>query len=351
MASVLLSSGARAPENAMSVLRQIVKKIALGGDSLPMRFFIEQSQPQSEITVCLKGWGPIRDVTRCHGPASTIPCTFWVAFGPGESPSERECDHLTLEFRETRGNELLGRIGLKWRQVIAAGPAEIIVFEARNAVNRCHRKIHDYAHTWLRMWKQRKSKSKIRLSSLEHVAMSVLFTCPRPISLVSVDHAGTANLFPLNVMSDAMNDYFAFALTACKLPAQILEAAGRFALSATPIEHAPTAFALAANHNRPSIKWSELPFPTRLSKTFGIPVPEFSPRIREMTIESVHRVGSHSLFVARTICEERWDAGPEFSVVHGFYQAWRIRHGLDTADSVAKDAMIRGGTLSGQNLA
>lgn len=334
----------------MGTLRHTVKKIAFGGDLLPMRFFIEQPQPQSEITVWLEGNGPIRDVTRCHGPASTVPCTFWIAFGRGETPSERACERLSLAFRETRSNELLGRIGLKWRQAVGAGPIEIAVFEARCAVNRCHRGIHSYAHTWLRMWKQRKSKSTIRLSALEHVAMSVLFTCPRPISLVSVDHAGAANLFPLNVMSDATNDYFAFALTACKLPAQMLEKAGRFALSATPMEYAPTAFALAVNHNRPSIQWSDLPFPTRLSKTFGIPVPVFASRVREMTIDAVHRVGSHSLFVARTVAEERRSTCPEFSVVHGFYQAWRIRHGLDTEDSVVKDAMIRGGTLSGQGL-
>jgi len=177
--------------------------------------------------------------------------------------------------------------------------------------------------------------------------MSVLFCCPRPISLVSVAEAGRASMFPLNIMSDVNDEYFAFALTASKIPAQFLESARRFALSVTPFDQAPVAFALAATHNVPSIEFCDLPFETRPSPKLRLPVPVFSPRVREMEIESVHRIGSHSLFVARAISDERLSGGLEFSVVHGFYQAWRLRHGLDTASSIARDAQIRGGSLSG----
>lgn len=312
-----------------------------------MRFFIGQPQPQREITVWLRGPGELREVTRCHGPASTIPCTFWVAFEAGCAPAERESRQMTLEFREAGTDAVLGEIGLRWHRRIPAGPVEIGVFEARSAANRCQRALQSYAYNLRLLWLQNRSRAKIRPSLLEHVTMSVLFTCPRPISLVTLDSPGLANIFPLNVMSDVTEDYFAFALTACKLPAQMLERARRFALSSTPIEHAPVAFALAAHHNRGSVEWKTLPFRTRSSTSFGIPVPEFSPRIREMCIESVHRVGSHSLFVARTLTDEGAASGPEFSVVHGVYQAWRIRRGLDSPNSVGRDAWIRSGTLDG----
>jgi hypothetical protein len=58
-------------------------------------------------------------------------------------------------------------------------------------------------------------------------------------------------------------------------------------------------------------------------------------------------VGSHSFFVARTLSDERLGSGAEFSVVHGFYQAWRLHHGLDSASSITRDAQIRAGNLSG----
>ncbi|MGB6689839.1 MAG: hypothetical protein WBE76_18540 [Terracidiphilus sp.] len=328
-------------------LRQVLKDIVFGADTLPMRFFIGQPQPQDEVAVWLHGFGPPRNVTRCHGPASTIPCTFWIAFDAASIPSESECAHMSLDFREAVNRQrLLGKLGLRCTDTIQAGKSAILVFEARSAVNYCHPRLRMYAHEVHRRWRQHHSTSKIKLSPLEQRAMSVLFTCPRPISLVTVAEPGRASMFPINVMSDADEDHFAFALTASKIPAQFLASARRFALSVTPIEQAPVAFALAANHNVASIEFSDLPFPTRLSPKLRLPVPIFSPRVREMEIESVNRVGSHSLFVARAVSDERTAGSLEFSVIHGFYQAWRIRHGLDSPSSIAKDALIRAGTLS-----
>jgi flavin reductase (DIM6/NTAB) family NADH-FMN oxidoreductase RutF len=327
--------------------RQAFKKIVLGGDPLPIRFFIEQPQPQQEVTVLLHGHGPVRDVTRCHGPASTIPFTLWIAFDAGQTPSKEQCKHLSLHFHETNGRQrLLGKMGLSWFKTIEAGKSEILVAESRSAVNYCYPILHRNAQILFQMWRQRQSKSKIKLSLLEQRAMSVLFTCPRPISLVSVAQADRSSMFPLNVMSEVDERQFAFALTASKIPAQFLQTVGRFALSVTPIEQAPIAFALAANHNTFSFDFKSLPFPTRPSQKFGLPVPAFAPRVREMEIESVHNVGSHSMFIARTISDEHFDNRSEFSVTHGVYQAWRLRHGLDSVASIAKDARIRAGTLS-----
>jgi flavin reductase (DIM6/NTAB) family NADH-FMN oxidoreductase RutF len=329
-------------------LRQALKRFVFGGEMLPMRFFIGQPQPQEEVSVWLHGFGLPRNVTRCHGPASVVPCTFWIAFDKERVPTENQCAHMSLQFRENgKWQKMLGELFLRCTHTVEAGPSAILVFEPRGAVNYCHPRLRLYAHSMLQRWRHRHTKSKIQLSPLEQRAMSVLFTCPRPISLVTVAETGRASMFPLNVMSDVNEEYFAFALTASKIPAQFLASAGRFALSATPIDQAPVAFALAVNHNIPSIEFSDLPFETRPSPRLRLPVPVFSPRVREMEIESVHKVGSHSLFVARTISDERRAGGPEFSVVHGFYQSWRLRHGLDSASSIERDAQIRAGTLSG----
>jgi flavin reductase (DIM6/NTAB) family NADH-FMN oxidoreductase RutF len=330
-------------------LRHGLEKILLGEDTLPLRFFIAQPQPQQEIQVWLHGVGQPRDVTRCHGPASTIPFTLWVAFDANETPDDKICERMSLQFREAGERErLLGRLGLRRTHTIAVGSSSILVFEARSASNYCRPQLRLFLHFLLQMWKQR--HSKIKLSRLEHRAMSALFICPRPISLVSVAEPGRASMFPLNVMGDVNEDHFAFALTSSKIPARFLASARRFALSAIPIEQAPVAFALAANHNVPSIDFADLPFPTRPSSHLGLAVPTFALRVREMEIESVHQVGSHSLFVARVVSDERRSDGPEFSVVHGFYQMWRLRNGLDSADSIALDASIRAGTLTGQPL-
>ncbi|WP_213803104.1 hypothetical protein [Granulicella sp. dw_53] len=328
-------------------VRKAIKQFVFGGDILPTRFFIKQSNPQTEITVWLHGFGPPRDVTRCHAPASSVPCTFWIAFESSPGPNQNERTRLLLRFCENSGKKkMLGEIGLKWIKTIEVGKGEIQIFEPNSAANYCYPKFQIWTRSLLHTWRQQHSKASIKPSDLELRAMSVLFICPRPISLVSVQDDERANIFPLNIMSDLHDGYFAFALTAWKIPAMFLEHVRFFALSDTPIERGSTAFNLAINHNNFSIKWEELPFETKPSNTLGTPVPVFSPRIREMEIESVYRVGSHSIFIARTISDERLAEGPELSVVHGFYQAWRIRHGLDNISSIVEDANIRSGLSS-----
>jgi hypothetical protein len=42
-----------------------------------------------------------------------------------------------------------------------------------------------------------------------------------------------------------------------------------------------------------------------------------------MEIETVRRLGSHMLFVARVVRDERRSDGPQFFMIHGLYQCWR----------------------------
>jgi len=153
--------------------------------------------------------------------------------------------------------------------------------------------------------------------------MIVFYICPRPVVLVSVDDGGIGNIFPVNLMSPIGNGYFAFALNSTKAVAPLVERAGRLALSNVPIEQAPLVCQLGGNHKRPCIDWNQLPFATIMPTTIGVRVPGFALRVREMQVEATRKLGSHTLFVARTIRDEHWADDLQFFVVHGIYQAWR----------------------------
>jgi|SRR5271167_498100 len=106
---------------------------------------------------------------------------------------------------------------------------------------------------------------------------------------------------------------------------RLVEQSGSIALSSIPLEQTSLAYQLGQNHKKECIDWNQLPFAIRTSSTLGLPVPHFSLRVREMQIELVRKLGSHTLFVARTIEDERWNDGLQFFVVHGIYQALRAR--------------------------
>jgi flavin reductase (DIM6/NTAB) family NADH-FMN oxidoreductase RutF len=163
------------------------------------------------------------------------------------------------------------------------------------------------------------------------------------VSLVSVVGKSGGNIFPMNLMGDLGNGYFAFALKDSRRAAHLVEDAGRLALSSVPIAQAPLAFQLAANHTRDSVEWEQLPFERIQSAKFGIPIPGFALRVREMEIENVQRVGSHTFFIARIVGDEKRASGEELCIIHGFYQHWRLRHSkVDLQASLVEDAMHKG---------
>lgn len=326
-------------------VRKAIKDIAFEGNPVPQRVFLGQQSPQTEITVWLHGMGSPIDVTHRHTMACAVPFTLCLPFHANQGPGEKEANRLSLKFCEQDGQQkVLGEIGLKMVQRIALNGREFILFGARNTANFCMPKLRLWAHYLLyaRAERQAHNTPDITLSFRGRRAMEVMFICPRPISLVSVITDIKGNMFPVNVMGDVDNGYFAFSLRSPKIPAHLVADAGRIALSSVPFEQGAFAYQMGVNHNRQSINWYELPFKMKKSKMFQIPVPVFAYRAREMEVEKIHPIGSHTMFIARVVSDERYSEGPELFVIHGFYEAWRLKkNNGEWSAALKEDATIK----------
>jgi flavin reductase (DIM6/NTAB) family NADH-FMN oxidoreductase RutF len=172
----------------------------------------------------------------------------------------------------------------------------------------------------------------------------VMFIRPHPVSLVSLVGDAGGNIFPMNIMGDLGNGYIAFALKDSRRAAHLVEGTGRIAVSSVPISQARLAYELAVNHKKDSIEWDQLPFATMASAAFQIPVPVFAQRIRELEVEKVHPIGSHTFFVARIVYDQIISNAPQLCVIHGFYQAWRLRgKSAELNVSLAEDVLHKRG--------
>jgi hypothetical protein len=148
----------------------------------------------------------------------------------------------------------------------------------------------------------------------------------------------------MNIMGDLDNGYFAFALKDSRLAAHLVERAGRVALSSVPLSQTALAYQLGANHRKNAIDWDKLPFATKESVAFQIPVPVFTQRVREMEIETVRKLGSHTFFVARIVHDESFEGSVGLCIVHGFYQAWRLKgRRAELEASLAEDMLNKRG--------
>ncbi len=305
---------------------KVIKKVALGEADVPQQCTLGMPDPQPEIRVWLEGWGDPLDVTNNHVVACASPLTI----GLGVNPERHGQAHarLYLNFRECNGEQrLLARIGLQPSETLSAAGQELSLFEIRSCANYClaqHRLwVHDLHQYLLR---RRAGKDpEIPMSIRGARSMNVLFICPRPVVLVSAMHGGSGNIFPMNLFGSIGDGHFAFALNSFRKAAPLVERAGRVALSNIPLENAGLARQLGKNHRLEFANWDELPFKTTRSAALDLPIPEFALRVREVEIEAVRQLGSHTLFFARLIRDERLRNDLQFCMVHGIYQAWRLR--------------------------
>ncbi len=312
----------------MKILRAI-KRIALGNWNLPAQCTVGLSDPQPEVSVWLHGTGAPRDVTHNHVLACAVPFRIGVCLDGGLKLNGNS--HLTLQFRERNGQRrLLGEIGIRPVDAIPAGSRQLQLFEVRNCKNYCLPKPRLWAHYLFQEYLRLRGRTdpEVSVSRRGEHAMIVFFICPRPVVLVSVIHGEAGNLFPMNLMGPLGNGYFAFSLNSSRQAAPLVARAGKVALSNFSNEQFPVARQLGKNHRREFVEWKELPFETKKSVGLGFPVPYFAMRTRELEIETVRNLGSHTLFVARTVGDELWAQGPQCFMIHGIYKAWRERNAL-----------------------
>jgi flavin reductase (DIM6/NTAB) family NADH-FMN oxidoreductase RutF len=327
--------------------RKAIQKIVFGDTFLPQELFLGLADPQTEIAVWLHGMGSPLDVTHRHSMACAAPFTICIAFDEGQKPSEKDLKCLTLKFCERNGQkQVLGEIGLKLTTIVLEVGLALALFEARSSINYCLPKMRLWAHYLFHAYSQLRKvdTSGMKMSFLERRAAMVMFIRPHPVVLLSLCGEAGGNIFPMNLMGDLGDGYFAFALKDSRRAAHLVERTGRIALSSVPLSQASLAYQLAINHTKECIEWNQLPFATNVSSTFNIPVPAFAQRVREMEVTKVRSIGSHMFFLARIVRDETVSNDLGLSVIHGFYQAWRLNgRSAELQASRAEDSFYKRG--------
>lgn len=322
----------------MGLVGRAIRRVLLGDTDLPQQYVIGHRLPESEIRVWFVAPGqPRRDVTLQHTLACTSPLVMGVALPETPAPPSAR-----LEYREAKGRErLIGFQELKEDKSVAVGDTHLVLYRVvrfRNMSLPLLRIWAHYAHIAYIRWKVPLPPDEIVMTSHLFRGTIVAFIYPREAVLVTAGDQDTGNIFPINLMGHIGPNHFALALNGRRKVAPLLEKTGKAVLSSVPIQHAALARKLAKNHKRDPIAWRDHPLTLKPSPTLGIPMPEFASRIRELELESVHPIGSHTLFVARILRDERVADTEDYYVVHGTFQARRMREGWGTPSPVMAEA-------------
>jgi len=312
-------------------VRQALKWLLFGSASFSQFCPIGLRDPQSEISVWLHGLGAPHDVTYSNVVAAARPFTVGIGLeGEWDAAAIRRRGP-SLKFNERDGvKRLLGEIRLRLIDAIPVGDRQLFLFDAQDSRNYCVPR----AWLWMRYlyyayqrWRSTKRPNalEIRMTARDVHCLLVFYICPRPVVLVSVVDGRLANIFPMDLIGPIGPHHFSLALHSTSTAVPLMERSRRIALSSVPVEQTSVAYQLGKNHKEACVDRDDLPFATMTSPAFGLPIPEFSLRVRELQIEAVLTVGGYKLFLANTIEDQSSADGLQFFLAHGFYQTWRSR--------------------------
>lgn len=338
----------------MSIVRQFgrsLKQIVYGDSSIPHEFTITLKQPQSEIAVHFECRGASVDVTNRHTIACCAPFIIAVSIDAVLRPAVLKAGNASLLFRERAyPHRVLGVIRLAPGESISLDSSTLVLFEVLGSTNYCLPRLRLWAHYLpeaVSNWRKLPTFD-VKMTHREIRASQVAFIRPHPLMLGSLNDRAGGNIFPMNLMGDLGDGQFAFALKDSRRVAHAVERTGCIALSNIPSFLCSVAFQLAINHKREAAEWNQLPFALHRSRELRIPVPACAPRVRELKVEQIHRVGSHTLFIARILSDDWRSDEPPVHIIHGFYQHWRLKGDkVQLKSSVVEDALNkRGATVS-----
>lgn len=305
----------------------------LGPGHFHHHYDIGLRDPQAEVGVWLRSPDEARDVTYRNVIACAHPFTIGIGLDAGRN-AHTSATRVCLQFRERGGrNQLLGEIDLRLSDCISLGTGQLQLFTVRNCRNYCLPRAQRWRYDLRCAYEQWSSRilgkmSKIRPTRLETRCLSAFYTCPRPVVLVSVTDGNVYNVFPMDLIGPIGGEAFCLALHNTSTGLPLLERSGRIALSSVPIEQKTLAYNLGKNHSRRPFSKELIPFDAMTSALFGLPVPRFSLRVREMRIVAIRPLGSHQLFVCEILEDRSYAPGPQLFVIHGLYKVWRQRRRL-----------------------
>jgi flavin reductase (DIM6/NTAB) family NADH-FMN oxidoreductase RutF len=262
--------------------------------------------------------GPV-DVSRDHCPVSLRPLILGLRLPETivQPPSQ-----LTLEISEANAKPItLARIELGLQGTVPLMKDSLHLFRTTRSWNRTAPPIARwvrYVLAWQHARDAVRRGDRLLMSAADLRALNAYYISARPVYLVGVSHDKLVNLFPMDLVAPLGSGDFVLALRATSPAIDVIEASRRIAMSGAPAAYMRAIYELGAQHRRTTIDLDALGFSVTRSRLFGLPVLAGAGLVRELSVQTLHRIGSHVLFVCR-VEEEQGHTETQLAHVSAMY--------------------------------
>lgn len=283
--------------------------------------------PNERVVTATLHWdGESSDATALHAVASLKPLTMALGFDAGQ--------RAVLEYRDSATGTLLGVLRLTRTNTVAGAELPVALYHVADGEHHCLAWPRRAWNAWLQRRAMRRSSHQSLMDFDAVQQLMVAYLIPRPVVLVSVAVPGHTNIFPMDLIGPLDHrGLFSLALRSTNVSLPAMREARRVVLSGVPAAMKDVVYKLAEHHRQPLRDWGELPFPTRPSRTFGIPAVAAALRVQELAIEHSLEIGSHRFFLCRIVADENPATGVQLYHTAGFHQAYRRSNGVPFPDA------------------
>jgi flavin reductase (DIM6/NTAB) family NADH-FMN oxidoreductase RutF len=296
-------------------MKQRLRKLV----NLPRYGAVGLHDPQQRIQVWLQGVGEPIDVTQNNVVAALRPFTIGVMLNRSFPENLNGPVRLCMQERRESGR-LLGVIHLRFVRSIPLPEHRFCLFETTGCENFCvgrlNLRLYNFYERVRAELRQRRNPHNFRMTPTDLRCSHVFYICPRPVVLVTVEHEGASNMFPMDLIGPTDSPWYSMALRSTSPAVQLMQQSRRMALAGVPLPYKAAAYEMGKHHRQTSIDWADIPFRTVPSPLFGLPVPEAALRIREVRVQEFHEVGSHILFI--TTIERETPGNDGLQLFHSF---------------------------------
>ncbi len=289
------------------------------------------AEPPVRLELCGPS-SPPRDVSTEHVPVSMRPLILGVRVERPVDGVDRKKFALVVTDRVTE--ERLGEIRLTSAGSVPLGDARLQLYRTtacRTTTAPARTRWWRYALSWEHARRAPARGDGLCMSAEDLRCLNVYYMWPRPVYLVGVASGDRSNLFPMDLVGRVDANHFLLALRATSPAIELMETSRVIAMSAAPADQLQAVYALGAHHRKSSVDTSALSFDVARSERHGLPALS-TGFTRELSVQQVHRYGSHVLFVCR-VDAEHGSTSRQLAHISLMYAEWLARHGRPVVEA------------------
>jgi hypothetical protein len=204
----------------------------------------------------------------------------------------------------------------------------IFLFEGISGNHKFQSEFHQLMNTVkYRLTAER--KSNVYLKGNLYQQLTIAYSVPRIISLISVSDGKYCNLFPTDLNGYFGAEEYIISLRIGGKASDQVESLKKIVLSRLPAGDCSFAYSLNKNHMKEMSDETNFKFRKERSEKFNLPIPENATQYRELELINSIEIGIHRLYFFKIVSDKKInDQSGTLAHIHRNYAEWRIKNSL-----------------------